>query len=310
MPWHYHCTDLLTNTAMKNTLLYVRSFISAVNVLSLIFQKMSFKQSFKKGIEKTGAFSAVAASVNFADLLCVVPLWLIWSVDASKTGHLTQITSEWRSSFFCFSIFNLFLYSAILSPHILCLFSYARFSVVDHPMDTKFKETSFVRRWIVGHFLFCLLGSSTLTILTWIVDVKIMQSDLPVPICLPFVDFSKTMTMIKIINFLTCFSEIGATFFIISVYTNLILSLKASQKRIAQSVSKQQSNTSLIVQIACFIIATLLCWISTSCIYLLCMYLKQYPVRMVTWTVVVAYPVNAICNPVILLVTSVRKLLK
>ncbi len=308
--WFQMCTDLLSNVATKVAVGCVGLITVVINLLSLILQKVYFKRNIKMGTEKTGAFGAVVASVNIADLMCVVPLLVLWVVDQANVGHFNVKKVKWQSSIFCFIIFSLFSLYSVLSLQVLCLFTYTRFSVVDHPMDTKFKETKFVLRWIVGLFLSCILSSSVLTILTWVVDNLVRNAGFPVPLCVPFVDFNKTLVMAKVITFLTLGSQIGGIIFIIVMYIKLYLSLKASQRRIAELVSKKQSNRALITQIILFMTCTTLCWVSTNIVFLVCMHLEQYPVVMVTWTVTVAYPLNAFMNPVILLFTTIRKMLK
>ncbi len=306
VPWYESCGDIFGETGMKITCVTISLLILILNHVSLVLQRISFKPSLNK--EKTGAFGAIAASLNITDCLCAPPLLLIWTYDHVFSGFFTQKSNRWRSSLPCFLIFEFFLLFALMSPQVLCLLSYARLSVVQHPMDSKFKETRHVCKQATGIFLVYLFLSSILTILTWVIDVKIVKSDLPVPLCSPFVDFSKKMILVKILTCLLVLSQIEAEIFICVVSVKMFLSLKASQQRIGDSVSRKQSKTKILVQVMAFNISIALCWLSTSTVFLLSMFLKQYPVSMVSWATTVTHPITALVNPLILIVTSARKL--
>ncbi len=170
LPWHQTCNDIFGNSAVKVVVACVCFVSLALNVIPMILQYLSFDRKHGKGTEKTSAFSVVAASVHFSDLIGILPILLTWAVDQAHLGNFLVVENKWRSSVFCFIILGLYVFYSVLSPQVLCLFTYTRFSVVDHPMDTKFKETKFVLRWITGLFLSCLLTSSIFTILVWIID--------------------------------------------------------------------------------------------------------------------------------------------
>ena len=90
----------------------------------------------------------------------------------------------------------------------------------------------------------------------------------------------------------------------------LIKELKRSQREFQGAMSKKNSNKRLIIQIIIITASNILCWIPSGIIYLISMFMKQYPIEMVIWTTIAVTPVNSIINPIVFVVTTIRKMVK
>ncbi len=295
IPWFQSCSDLLMNTAIKITFYAISTLIFLLNLVALIFT-CSDK-----------AYGYLAASVNVSDITCCVPLKFLWISDLVLKGTFVAFSSEWKSSPSCFVVLGLLFFFGLLSPTILCLFGIARFKIVDSPLNSKFKESQFVLHWVAGIFVSCLYVAFMFAILTWILDKYLSFEFLPTAICSPFADPTKSTLMIQVSTWLVGIFQIIGTLFIITIYTSLVKSLKKSQQNIQSSASRKQSNIYLYTNLLVLSTSCVLCWIPSALIYLVSMFLPQYPLEMVSWATISINTINSIVNPVLFISTPLRR---
>ncbi len=301
LPWYLSCSKLLPNLGIQITF-YSVSFIMVIfNFFSTILQKISFLLK----LEKTGAYGATIASINIGDIFCAVPLFVLWAADLYFKAPFILNEIEWRSGGLCYLSFGITLWFALLSPILLSFLSLSRLMVVMHPMDTNFKQTKYVLKFLAIIFIFCAILACTLTILTWV-----LLSLIPFILCSPFVDPMDSSVVISVLTWVVVIFQVGAAIFIIVVYMILVRSLKISQKAIQQAASKKQSNVALIVQVIIVTSSNILCWVPSGVIFLTSLFLEEYPVTMVIWITIAVAPSNSVVNPVVFGVTSLRKILK
>ncbi len=206
----------------------------------------------------------------------------------------------WRESTACLFIFGLsFLFSTV-SPFTLLFMSVSRLMVVLHPLDTDFKETSFVRKCVFVP-LAILLTLSSLVVLMY----KIFFNKLPTTLCLPFIDPTDTIWFVKFLTVLVFVVQVICSLVIGVMYVKLVRHLQKKEKSIRKS--KSHSNTGLIVQLIVITSSNMLCWIPSGILYLTSLFVSRYPTDMLIWTAITATPINSIINPIVFLVTSIRK---
>ncbi len=90
-------------------------------------------------------------------------------------------------------------------------------------------------------------------------------------------------------------------------HTNLVQSLKKSQKTFGNSVTHRPSNTPLIAQLIITTLSSLLSWVPSGLVCLIFMHMKTYPVEMLFWTISVVNPINSITNPLVFFIVSIKK---
>ena len=73
-------------------------------------------------------------------------------------------------------------------------------------------------------------------------------------------------------------------------------------------VPREKSNNSMIVQLVTTSFSNILCWFPSSTVFLICIFAAQYPISLIVWTAVVIMPINSTINPLIFIVTTLRKL--
>ncbi len=306
--WYVSCTDLLLYKTITISFMCISVAILLTNIISFSLTTASYVNDSSK--TKNAAYEVQVISLNISDVVCAVPLYILWIADLIYTGSFIMNKSWWKSSSFCFITYGLFMNFSLLSPILLGVLSISRYSVVEYPLDSKFKRLSFSLRVITGVYLLCFVVSALLTFLTWLVDIYILQHSILVALCSPFIDPTNQLILVNVSTWLVIILDLTAIMMIIVVYYNLFQSLKKSQERLKGSVSKQQSNTPLLVQVVVISSSNILCWIPSSVVYLSAMFMKEYPVQMVVWTTVAINPLNSLINPIVFCIMSVRKMRK
>ena len=244
-PWHFLCEDMLSSPILKVVCWFTCTVILLLNVVALIL--LSKVESKEK--EKSRPFRYMAISVNISDIICALPLLFLSIADYTFYDLYFIKQFNWNKSIYCWSVYFLFLYYSLLAPLVLCTLSFSRLQIVKKPLDTKFKDHTFVFKLVMTLFLtiFCLVSLFTLTaVLLDIFNLENIELRL---LCSPFFDLSHTLVLAKLLTFVKVFSEVTALLFIITSYSCLFISLKESQEKIKGSTSKTVSNIPLYIQI-------------------------------------------------------------
>lgn len=304
IPWHMSCSDLLPNTAIKVTFYAMSSTIFVANIISLCLQRITFG----KGLEKTGAPGTTVALINSVDILCSVPLLMLWITDLIYTEQFIFNEEYWKRSVVCYLIFATTFLFNVLSPVSLSWLSVSRLMVVEHPVDTMFKETSFVQKCVAYIYASCVSLSVVVTVLNWALNSYVLHSVLPLSLCSPYVDPENNATAQKVLTWITIILQLFAAIFIISVYRKMVLAIKESQKFLQECVSRKHSNKMLIAQLLVVTSSNILCWVPCAVIYLISMFAEEYPIKMVYWATVVLSPLNSTINPIVFVVGTIKKL--
>ncbi len=250
-------------------------------------------------------FKLLVVAVNSTDLLCSAYLHIIWIADAVFKGAYLFHGSHWESSWVCFTAFFLLLYFSFAIQGTLILFSLARLMVVKYPIDTKFKILKFTTKWL----LIVLLIVTCLTIPAPII-LKFRVGKVPLGLCSPFVDPSNSSVLFPIVAWFVAISQLMSCTAIVVLHIMLIKELAVSQARLEKAKSREDSNTSVFVQLTLISISNIVCWIPSSIIFTILTVLSVYPVDTVVWTTVVVMPLNSIANPIILIAFCINKKVK
>ncbi len=169
-------------------------------------------------------------------------------------------------------------------------------------MDSKVKDTQYILKKVLVMCVSAIFLSSALTLLEWLLDnVPLMR------ICSPFIDPTNELVIVKVTTFTVVALQLLSVVFIVTMYRKLLVSVQKSQSNIQHAVSKQRSNTPLVVQIFVVTGSNILCWIPSGAFYLTSLFVKEYPIDVIFWMTIGMNPVNSIVNPIVFIVTSLRK---
>ncbi len=308
LPHHAHCTiqfpwyigqkSLLPTISLKILFYCISSVILTTSVVSSILQKVSL---WKK-CNKTAAFGTTVVFVNGIDISCSVSLSILWVADVVYKDDFLMYEILWRSSVPCFTVFCLSLNFALLCPILLTFLSIQRYNIVSEPFDSKFRDTSFVRKHLGSMTGVSMIISVSVTLLNGMLS---STRSLTFFLCSPFVDPTGSAVVVRILTWFIAVVVSGASVSIITSHIKLVLSLKASQKSIA---FKQRPNKGMVAQLTVASLSNILCWIPTSIIHLTSSFLERYPTEILIWTQVAVTPLNSVINPIVFIATTAKKI--
>ncbi len=302
VPWYISCTRLL-QMGVRVTFYIVSSSILILNSISVTL----YIRNYVKRLEKSFAFTSNIVSINVGDQTCAVPLFILWVFDLLWMDNFILIQSKWRSSPLCFTVFGLFLCFNFLSVSLLGFFTLSRFIIVKFPMQFSMKKGNRVLKINAAIHAVCYFLACTFTLLTWLVDLYLLQTEKLSFMCSPYLDTSKKMVMTKVLTWLMTMLQFISILCIFVLYLQLYIVMKGSQESVKKAKSKQQSNTIFIVQLMVITMSNVMCWIPSGIVHMLSMFLGKYPVEILLWTVAVVNPLNSVINPFIFIILSLRK---
>ena len=201
---------------------------------------------------KTFAFTVVF--INFKDVLLAIYLYLLWIRSSSTNEEYILQEDMWKSDVICFSSFSamaLFSVLSIIGPIFLAV---SRLLVIVYPMDSKFKSTVYSMKLLLSIHMLSLVFTLILTL-----TFQITKNSLPIYLCFPFIDPTKSE---KILNVLTIFfsvGHIGAFMLTTILYFILVKKVKETQKNVRKSKS-EELHIFLIIQIVIFSVSNFICW--------------------------------------------------
>ena len=231
---------------MKISFIFISIIIFVLNITSIFMY--SLNQKFKK------AFSAIVISLNINDLICEIYLSCIWINDIIFKDKFMVKEEIWRSGLGCFTALGIILWYTIQTQTVLIFLSLSRLMAVVHSIETKFKRLHFVVKSIVLKYVVSFLIAFLTT-----VYFKLFNGNLTISLCLPFVDPSSSVTMIKVITWLVIISQSVTSVVIIVMHINLVIKIKDSTKHIRKSTPDKDSNTPMIIQLITITTSNIMC---------------------------------------------------
>ena len=298
-PWYSSCHNILASVALE-VAFYIFSFsIILANVTSIAMQRISFVHNQSQ--HKTGAYGTTVAGVSIANLLFALYLCILWIGNLVYKDRFQLFSQKWRSSFWCYLGLTTNLLCNLLSPMANNFHSLARLMVVLSPVDSIFKETSFIRRCVIVLLLTLSLLSTLVAFLVWIIKI-------PMILCSPLIDPTGSIVFVKIVTWLVMFVQCSSAIFMAIVNLCLFKQVQKSEKTVQEAKSKTQSFTFLIFQVSVFVCFSILTWIPNGTIFMVALFLERYPQEMLTWAVAVVKPVNFVLLSLVFLFSDLRKL--
>ncbi len=296
LPWYLSCENILPQVALKVTYLSFAVMIFVVNVISIVWQTQLQESS------KTSVLTII--TINCNDFLCGVYLGGIAAADLSIGNNFLFQEKNWKSGVLCFSEVCIVLSFTIFSSMILVFLAKSRLEIVKTPVDTEFKKISFVTKWISGLAISSMFLAVSLTLI-----LKFTSGSVPINLCLPFVDPTNSVAVVKVIIYLCSLLQFSASTSIVILHVQLIHKYLQSQKTLEGMKSGNHSSVPLVVQLILLSFSCIFCWIPTTSVYLSAMFLDKYPTEMVIWILVASMPVNSYLNPIIFSVYALRNFL-
>jgi len=206
----------------------------------------------------------------------------------------------WRSGEICFlSNFVVLLFSFSTQSFTLFL-SVSRLMVVSNALTTKFKDTHFVKKWLVSLGMLALLSS-----LLFYFILKLTLKSLPTNLCLPFVDPNKSI-IFNVALFIVFITQTTTSIIISILHVLLVKSYNKSQEKVKTSKSGKSSSKPIIIQLVIITMSIILCWFPTNIIFVFAMFAERYSTDLIMWTIICGMPIYSIVMPVVFCIMHLR----
>ncbi len=303
LTWPFSCRTLLKSISLHDSCGGVGFLILSANILTILVQ------SHESG-QRRGAFAFTVLLTSASNLPLSVPLIILWIRNLVFAESFPLFQDNWQGSGTCFVIFSLFLYHIVSSSMSSVFVARARFMVVKYPVETKYKEIDFLRDKGFKMCASALFASAFLTFMTWLLNSLFSDAAKLSTLCHPLYDPSKKVFMIKFLTWFVSIAQVLAVIFVITIYVTLLKTLQQSQESVRDMKKVETTNTVLKSQLLIFTIANIVCWIVPNTVFLTLLFLDHYPEELAFWAQISLGSVNAIVNPCVFILLSMRKMFK
>ncbi len=295
--WFQSCGDLLPSVVARWLFYIISAIILTFNAKLLILQR------YLKTETKAGkAFFICVISLSICDMLYSLPFIIVWAGDIFLRGIFHVNFSMWKSSFWCFLAYFLFLNYNFLSPALLSFLSFSRVVVVLCPIKYTFLHTRQKKTFVLGTFTsFCVL-SAIVTTLT-----KVLFRSVPLQHCTPFADPTGSVPIVKYYIFLQAVMKVLSISFIFTLHIVIVRTILSQHKLLQGSTTRKAAHFAMFFQLFILTSSTFLCWIPSSAIFLQSVLTSSHSVDLLLWITIVVTPLTAVVNPVVFIVTTMRK---
>ena len=288
VPWSFSCKFLLTDISMK-IVIWVNGLIGSLgNLMSFVTNIYHLKS------QRGAAFSTLACAVSIPDFSYSLSLLLLGIFDIYIGPRYAIMDYFWRRSFGCYTIAFLFLFSNYYSLYIINILAISRFDVVRLPVRSKFKDVLFCFRIQIPG-----LVTSFFLSLSLFVVYLVQESDGQLQIGLCFLIGRSKYVYIQMFNTISLITlQAASCCTAVTLYSLLVHRIRLSQMTI--SSSRQVSDRPLLatVILTCFI--HVMCWVSSSWVFLISLMKIQYSYKLLIWMVISVNSLNALSNPFLL----------
>ena len=291
-PWYMSCSQLLPNLNVRISIGIISLALIIINISSLLLHCIKFKQS--------KSFNVLIIAINLNDMMCATYLTLLFSADSYFGKHFSGNEKAWRGSPVCFFLFFLSLSFSPTSPFLLSVLSLSRNMVFLYPFDSKFKDAVYNFRIVLNICTFLMFCSLVTTLIT-----RFLFIELPISLCVPFIDPTNSFVTFKMITWIVAIVQLAASIVTIILYFKLFKWQKTSNQL---PYVRKRSYYWMTVQLIIISFSNILCWFPSSTIFLISLFVGQYPPSMVLWTTILIIPINSIVNPLIFIIATLRKL--
>ena len=288
-PWYVSCSGIFHNKYLMAFYILISFYQGLLNICSLLLQMYS----------KKTAFSVIAISLSITNLQYAGYLYVIWIEDVILQNSSIIQEEKWRSGLPCFIALGLIFCWCILTPLIMVFLSLSRFMVVVYPVDSRFKQVDFIFKIVISLFVCSLFVSILLTF-----QYKFTNALVTTNLCLPFVDPSGSVPVVKVFSWYLIVSQSTIPFIITVIYILLLIKYTESRKSVGKLHSKGNPEKFLKQQVVSSILLNFMSWIPMSAIILTIMFLPKYPLNLIAWANILIYPLNSMVNPVLFIFSS------
>ena len=286
--WSSSCRDLLSVHILKVVTWLLSLGITIFNLASISCCIWSIYQ------RKKLSYMVLVLGVNMIDMDYGIYLLVIAVADYHYSGKYFIHDTRWQSSILCHMMSVLSISSLMSSCLLLNLFTFLRLMVIKYPFESRFKGVRLPLQYLIGSITLCLSLAIVASVKSASSTVENMQ---PSPLCTPIVPPSFIINISLSVLQLT--AVCGVTPMYSMLYKYASVSTPGSQAQIQKKRNNRMLQTLVLAGTS-----NALTWVPSSMIYLASLGMKRYPVRMLTWSVILLNSLNALSDPIILNIAS------
>ena len=208
-PWYMTCSQLLPNLEVRTSIAIISVALIVINISSLLLHCINFKQS--------KSFNVFIIAINLNDLICATYLSLLFSADSYFGKHFSGNKQVWRASPTCFFLFFLSLSFSLTSPFLLSILSFSRILIFLYPFESKFKDAAYNFKIVLKICTLLMSFSLVTTLIT-----RFLFVELPIALCLPFIDPTNSFVTFKIITWIVAIVQLAASIVTIHLFLKLL----------------------------------------------------------------------------------------
>ncbi len=291
-PGYTHCSDLFP----KESMALMASILASVIVFTNIVSFINAAVAVHKG--KQVPFFIAVYCLNMCDFICGLFLLLLFNAHRNYQKAYLFNEQEWRGTLQCLTVFVLSFIFAFSSAMMLVILSLSRCMVVKFPMESIFKQKSFLKK---------LVSISNISVVLLGIGLGIIQKTvfmrMPMILCSPVIDPTHNNIIVTILTFIVSWFHIVCFAAVITLNALLI---HTKMKKSVILISQKRSNSGTIVQLTLMSLSNLVCWIPTSIVVMVSFFLSEYSVDLVIWATIILTPINSVSNPIIFLIVHVK----
>ena len=295
-PWFVLCTDLLMTDGIR-----ICSFCMFLAIIS--FSMILLKQQvifYRNGI-KIETFTLTVLSLNVIDISYGLYILCLFFVDIYYKERFGFYQNQWKSSDLCFLCFALALNFSLVSTILVCFVASERLLVVLYPLHTTFKKTEFVRRCIFVITVICFVVVTCITNI-----MKSVNKHIPLALCSPFVDPTKSILFLKVISFFIIIYQFSAVIFVSVTHFMISVIVHRSNKNVSKTINKKTTQRLIFIQLIILTLACLVSWVPSGIVYLSTWFLDKYSIDIIIWTAIAVTPIELIVRSLVFILVSTR----
>lgn len=212
-PWYRSCSRMLKTKQISHAFISVSILIVIMNSCSMFLNTL--------GARSGKVFLLIVNLMNISELLPAVYFCILWIDDQTFKSSFMLKSEIWRTGPICFAAFGIMIWYAVLSQFLFLLLSISRLMAVMYPLTTRFKRSNFISQCLTCIFISSLVFALSLTLLT-----KFTVRTLPMNLCLPFLDPTNSIFIIKVITWFTVISQLLTFKFTSVMHILLVINIK------------------------------------------------------------------------------------
>ncbi len=285
--WPNSCRKLLGSAAIE----IVTWFISCLGVLMNMPPLLCYGKLYSSDIGKS--YRITVACISFGDLLMSISLLIIAVADKALGNRYMEYESQWRKHVICYSVAAISLSSNLISVFTLHVMALSRLFVIKYSMKTVFVKVKYVFYILTfGIAIGIVLGAVLVLSYRFFSNRAYTETGL----CL-LIGY-KDQSLFSILNTTVMILTQGTSALTIpGIYFSMFRSLsihREKMKEMTTSVKHDGATRSFIASMV-----NLTCWIPSCILLIMTLTWKNYPYRILVWTIVIVLPLNALLDPVI-----------